>query len=119
MNEKGKMKNIKKLLRKNPQKVSINSRLKVIQIIGHRRVLYRQRIPDTSYTRLETPDLDILLISRYGDRKIIQPIRTSLDQTPTKVIPIEVLRFDSEKRVQEAEWEEPTDLRNYPFLQVI
>ena len=30
MNEKGKMKNIKKLLRKNPQKVSINSRLKVI-----------------------------------------------------------------------------------------
>ena len=60
-------------------------------------MFYRQRISDTSYARLETLDLDILLISRYGDRKIIQPIRTSLDETPTKVIPIEVLRFGNEK----------------------
>ena len=43
-------KRIRKLLRKNPQKVSINSRLKVISIIGQRRVFYRQRIPDNSCT---------------------------------------------------------------------
>ena len=37
----------------------------------------------------------------------------------SKVIPIEVLRFHDEKRVQEAESKEPTVLNTYPFLQVI
>ena len=39
---------------------------------GQRRVFYWYRIPDTSYTRKGTPDLDILIISRNGDGKIIK-----------------------------------------------
>ena len=63
----------RKLVR-NP-KVSVNSRLKAIQIIGERKALCGQRIPEFSYARKETVDTDILLTSMYGDRIIMQYIR--------------------------------------------
>ena len=53
----------------------VNSRLKVTKIIGQRKAFYRQRIPESSYVRKETVDIDILLTSRNGGRKIMQSIR--------------------------------------------
>ena len=55
--------------------MSVDSRLKATQIIGQRKAFYRQRIPEFSCARKETVDIDILVISRNGDRKIMQPIR--------------------------------------------
>ena len=47
--------------------MSVNSRLKVTKIIGQRKALYRQRIPESRYVRRETVDTDILVTSRNGD----------------------------------------------------
>ena len=84
------------------QQVSVNSRLKVIQIIGQRKAFYRQRIPESSCARKETVDIGILVTSRNGDRKIMQSIRRmsrpssrkrkwnqliQFKRTSTKVIP--------------------------------
>ena len=84
--------------------MSVNSRLKATKIIGQRKAFYRQRIPESSCTRKETVDIDILVTSRNADRKIMQSIRITsrhhtrkrkwnqLSQflrTSTKVIPIE------------------------------
>ena len=93
------------LFRKNLQlNVSVNSRLKATQVIGQRKVLYRQIIPESSCVRKETIDIDILVTSRNGDRKIMQSIRitsrptsrkrkwnqlSQFGRTSTKVIPIE------------------------------
>ena len=55
--------------------MSVNSRLKATNIIGQRKAFYWQRIPDFSHARKETVDIDILVISRNGDRKIMQSIR--------------------------------------------
>ena len=55
--------------------MSVNSRLKAIKIIGQRKAFYRQRIPESSYARKETVDIDILVTSMNDDRKIIQSIR--------------------------------------------
>ena len=52
--------------------MSVNSRLKAIQIIGQCKPFYKQRIPESSCTRKETLDIDILVTFRNGDRKIIQ-----------------------------------------------
>ena len=52
--------------------MSVNSRLKAIQIIGQRKAFYRQRIPGSSCARKETIDIDILVTSKIGDRKIMQ-----------------------------------------------
>ena len=57
--------------------MSINSRLKTTKIIGQRKEFYRQRIPETSCVRKETVDIDILVISRNGDRKIMLTTRIS------------------------------------------
>ena len=51
---------------------SVNSRLKASKIIGQRKAFYRQRIPEPSCARKETVDIDILVTSRNGVRKIIQ-----------------------------------------------
>ena len=51
------------------QKMSVNSRLKATKIIGQRKAFYRQRIPESSCAKKETVDIDILVISRNGDRK--------------------------------------------------
>ena len=55
--------------------MSVNSRLKATKIIGQRKVFYRQRIPGFSCARKEAVDIDILVTSRNGDRKIMQSIR--------------------------------------------
>ena len=57
------------------KKISDNSRLNAIYIIGQRKAFYRQRIPEFSCTRKGTVDIDILVTSRSGDRKIMQSIR--------------------------------------------
>ena len=53
----------------------VNSRLKATKIIGQRKAFYRQRIPEFSRARKGTVDIDILVTSRNGDRKIMQSIR--------------------------------------------
>ena len=55
--------------------MSFNSRLKATKIIGQRKAFYRQRIPEFSCARKETVDIDILVTSRNGDRKIMLSIR--------------------------------------------
>ena len=55
--------------------MSINSRLKAIYILGQRKALCGQRIPESSSARKETVDIEILITSRKGDRKIMQPFR--------------------------------------------
>ena len=55
--------------------MSVNSRLKATKIMGQRKAFYRQRISEFSRTRKETVDIDILITSRNGGRKIMQSIR--------------------------------------------
>ena len=55
--------------------MSVNSGLKATKIIGQRKAFYRQRIPELSCARKETVDIDILVTSRNGDRKVMQSIR--------------------------------------------
>ena len=55
--------------------MSVNSGLKATNIIGQRKAFYRQRIPEFSCARKETVDIDILVTSRNGDRKILQSTR--------------------------------------------
>ena len=86
------------LFRKNLQ---LNSRLRANKIIGQKKVFYRQRIPQYSYARKETVDIDILVTSRNGDRKIIKTMcrdhsrikkwnqLSQFRQTTTKVTPTE------------------------------
>ena len=57
--------------------MSVNSRIKATKIIGQRKVFYRQIIPEPSCARKETTDKDIPVISKNGDRKIMQSIRAS------------------------------------------
>ena len=44
--------------------MSANSRLKAIYIIGQRKAFKRQRLPESSYARKKTVDIDILVTSR-------------------------------------------------------
>ena len=55
--------------------MSVNSGLKATQIIVQRKAFYRQRIPEFSHARKGTVDIDILVTSRNGDRKMMQSIR--------------------------------------------
>ena len=55
--------------------MSVDSRHKATKIIGQRKAFNRQRIPKSSCVRKETVDLDILVTSRNGDRKIIQSMK--------------------------------------------
>ena len=55
--------------------MSVNSGLKATKIIGQSIAFYRQRIPEFSCARKETVDIDILVTSSNGDRKIMQSIR--------------------------------------------
>ena len=49
--------------------MSLNSRLKAIQIVGQRKAFYTQRIPESRYARKEIVDIDILVTSRNGEKK--------------------------------------------------
>ena len=51
--------------------MSVNSRLKATKIIGQGKAFYRQTIPEFSRARKETVDIDMLVRSRNGDRKIM------------------------------------------------
>ena len=53
--------------------MSVNS--KVTKIIGQRKALYRQTIPEPNCARKETFDIGILVTSENSDRKIMQSIR--------------------------------------------
>ena len=64
--------------------MSVNSKLKATKIIGQRKAFYRQRIPEFSCARKETVDIDILVTSRNGDRKIMQSIRV-MSRPPSKI----------------------------------
>ena len=55
--------------------MSVNSGLKATKIIGKRKPLQRQRIPEFSRARKETVAINILVTSRNDDRKIMQSIR--------------------------------------------
>ena len=100
--------------------MSVNSRFKSTKIIGQMKAFYRQRTLESSCERKETVDIDILVTSRNGDRKIMQSIRiTSRPPSEKKEVePVEpVLKniyqsntyrkdlswphFDDEPRVQE------------------
>ena len=52
--------------------MSVNSILKATKIIGQRKAFYRQRIPESSSKRKGTVDIDILVTSRNGHKKITQ-----------------------------------------------
>ena len=99
------LKHIRNFCRKNLLlQGSVSFRLKAIEIIGKRKLFYRQRIPESCCARSETVDIEILVTSRNTDRKIMQSIRitsrpssrkrkwSQLSQfrwTSTKVTPIE------------------------------
>ena len=51
--------------------MSVNSGLKATKIIDQRKSFYRQRIPWSSCAKKETVDIDILVTSTNGDRKIM------------------------------------------------
>ena len=55
--------------------MSVNFRLKASKIIGQKKAFLRQRIPEPSCARKETVDIDMLVTSRNGDRKIMQSTR--------------------------------------------
>ena len=55
--------------------MSVNSGLKATKIIGQRKAFYRHRIPESSCARKETVDIDILVTSKNGDRKIMESIK--------------------------------------------
>ena len=63
--------------------MSVNSRFKATKIIGQRKAFYKQRIPEFSHARKETFDMDILVTSRNGDRKIMESIRIA-SQPPSR-----------------------------------
>ena len=59
------------------EKMSVNSGRKATKIIGQRKAFYRQTIPESSCARKEIVGIEILVTARNGDRKIMQPIRTT------------------------------------------
>ena len=64
--------------------MSVNARLKATKIIGQRKAFHRQGIPEFSCVRKETVDINILVTSRNGDRKIMQSIRIT-SRPPSKI----------------------------------
>ena len=64
--------------------MSVNSRRKAIYIIARRKAFYKQRIPESSCARKETADIEILVKSRNGDRKIMESIRIQ-SRLPSKI----------------------------------
>ena len=78
--------------------VSANSRLQAIQIIAQRKSFYRQRIPEFSCARKETVDVDILVTSRNGDRKIMQSIRIT-SRPPSNYCKAKLKQSESKKKI--------------------
>ena len=91
--------------------MSVNSELKARKIIVQRKAFCRKRIPEPCCARKETVDIDILVTSRKGDRKIMQSIRITsrqlepllinIYQNNTYIKDLRWPHFDDEPRVQE------------------
>ena len=64
--------------------MSVSSGLIANKIIGLRKAFYRQRIPESDCAKKETVDIDILVKSRNGERKIMQSIRITCRPTSRK-----------------------------------
>ena len=64
--------------------MTVNSRLRATKIIGQRKAFCRQRIPESHCAKKETVDIDILVTSRNGDRKIMQSIRI-MSRRPSRI----------------------------------
>ena len=54
--------------------MSVTSRLKATKFMGQRKAFYKQRIPECSYARKETVDIEIPVTYRNGHRKIMQSV---------------------------------------------
>ena len=52
--------------------------------MGQRKTFYRQKIAEFSCVRKETVDIDCLVTSRNGDRKIMQSIRITV-RPPSRI----------------------------------
>ena len=63
--------------------MSVNSSRKATMIIAQRKSFYRLGIPESSCVKKRTVDIDILVTSVNGDRKIIQSIRIRITSRPT------------------------------------
>ena len=63
------------LERTHSQQVSVDSRPTAIQIVGQGKAFYGQRIPESSCAKKGNVNIDILVISRNGDKKIMESIR--------------------------------------------
>ena len=57
---------------------------KATKIIGQRKTFYRQRIAEYMCVRKEAVAIDILVISRTGDRKIMRSIRIT-SRPPSRI----------------------------------
>ena len=66
--------------------MSANSSLKATKIIYQRKAFYRQRIPESNCVSKEIFDIDILVISRNVDRKVMQSIRITSRPPSTKEV---------------------------------
>ena len=64
--------------------MSVSSGLIANKIIGLRKAFYRQRIPESDCAKKETVDIDILVKSRNGERKIMQFNRVTSRPTSRK-----------------------------------
>ena len=80
--------------------MSVNSRLKTTYTIGQRKEFYRQRIPQSSCVRKEIVDIDILVTSRNGDRKILKS-QMNIYQSNAYRKDLSWLHFDDAPRLQE------------------
>ena len=64
--------------------MSVNSRLRATKIIGQRNTFHRQRLPEPSCARKETAEVDTLVTTRDGDKKICHSIR-KLSRPPLRI----------------------------------
>ena len=62
----------------------VNSRLKATKIIAQKKAFWRKRIPESSCARKETVNIDILVMSRNGERKIMQSTRIT-SRPPSRI----------------------------------
>ena len=64
--------------------MSVDSIFKATKIIGQRKAFFMQRIPESSCATKETVDIDTLVTSRNGNKKIMQSIRITSRPTFSK-----------------------------------
>ena len=86
--------------------MSVNSRLKAVQVTVQRKPFYRQRIPEPSSAKKETADIGILITSRNGEKKRkkevepVEPVQMNIYQSSTYRKTLNCLHFEDEPRVQ-------------------